>query len=173
MKTTRKRTRRIVATLALASSALFGVVAAPASANTVSGTTCNGVNSIYRWATNYQWKSGLSYSPTCLTDPAGVRMVWQADGNLVIYDGQHSGGIALWASNTTGQNAYFDLQTDGNMVIRRGSDGAAIWNFGTGGHGGHGFTFQFDIHTLFTMTELYGFPATNQWYQSKQYRYHS
>lgn len=138
--------------------------------NSVSGSTCNGVNSIWQWHdTNYQWKSGLSYSPQCLTDPSGVRMIWQSDGNLVIYSGAHSGGVALWSSRTTGQNAYFDLQTDGNLVVRNGSSGAAIWNFGAPTVG-TAFTYRFDIHTLYTMTESYY--TGSYWKVIKQVRYH-
>lgn len=52
------------------------------------------------------------------------RMEFQADGNLVVYDG---GGQAKWASGTSGTSgAELHLQGDGNAVIYNGG-GGALW----------------------------------------------
>ena len=49
---------------------------------------------------------------------------FQADGNLVVYDG---GGQPLWASGTSGTpGAQLHVQADGNLVIYNGT-GAALW----------------------------------------------
>lgn len=60
----------------------------------------------------------------------GFRMVFQGDGNLVIYDSHQQ---AVWASGTHGKNvARMIMQDDGNLVMYDG-DGAAVWATGTSG----------------------------------------
>jgi hypothetical protein len=148
------------------------VLSAPsAQANTVSGTTCNGTGSVFRWKTNFYFDSGAVYEPTCISDASGVRLIWQADGNLVIYSGAHSGGTALWASHTTGHNAVLALQTDGNIVVYDGNNlNRALWSLGAGGHA-TGNTYQFDIHTLYYMTEKIYTGPPNQGPIIRQVRY--
>lgn len=51
------------------------------------------------------------------------RLTMQGDGNLVEYD---AGGHVLWASHTSGRDAYAVLQGDGNFVVYQG--GAARWS---------------------------------------------
>jgi hypothetical protein len=49
----------------------------------------------------------------------------------VLYD---SGGVARWASNTSGNTgAVLAIQGDGNVVIYS-STGVPLWSTGTGGH---------------------------------------
>lgn len=55
-------------------------------------------------------------------------LVFQHDGNLVVYDEY---GVARWNSGTWGHtNAYADFQTDGNLVVYSHT-GIALWNSGT------------------------------------------
>jgi hypothetical protein len=51
------------------------------------------------------------------------RLVWQADGNLVVY----RGGTAVWATSTENRGQSLNFQEDGNLVIRN-SSGAPIWD---------------------------------------------
>lgn len=59
-----------------------------------------------------------------ITSPSGrYRLVYQGDGNLVLYDGS----TALWASATNGQAVgHCDMQHDGNLVIYA-PDGSPLW----------------------------------------------
>ena len=59
-----------------------------------------------------------------------VRLVWQADGNLVLYDKYG----ALWASGTNGSGASLCWQVDGNLVVYPRS-GRALFATGTNGNG--------------------------------------
>ena len=60
------------------------------------------------------------------------RLIYQTDGNLVLYDDRDR--IPLWATNTGGTTpGQAILQTDGNFVVYdRG--GAAVWSSGTPGN---------------------------------------
>jgi hypothetical protein len=70
------------------------------------------------WATSWH-TSGWS---------AQEYVVFQADGNLVTYNGSR----AIWASGTGGSGAgTFVIQNDGNLVIYRGS--GAVWASNTSG----------------------------------------
>jgi hypothetical protein len=55
-----------------------------------------------------------------LKSPNGAhQLIYQTDGNLVIY----RGGAAVWHSHTNGQSAgYCIMQTDGNLVIYNGAN---------------------------------------------------
>ncbi|MGK3940968.1 mannose-binding protein [Streptomyces caeruleatus] len=61
-----------------------------------------------------------------------IKMVMQADGNLVVYNEK---GKATWASMTFGQNHTARFQTDGNLVIHNGDD-RPIWGADVWGHPG-------------------------------------
>ncbi|MGI8802983.1 MAG: hypothetical protein ACR2KV_12545 [Solirubrobacteraceae bacterium] len=62
------------------------------------------------------------------------RLVYQGDGNLVLY--RLADGAPLWSSGTNGRSvAACIMQTDGNLVVYDAA-GAAAWASGTDGHGG-------------------------------------
>lgn len=61
-----------------------------------------------------------------------IKMVMQADGNLVVYNEK---GKATWASMTFGANHTARFQTDGNLVIHNGDD-RPIWGADVWGHPG-------------------------------------
>ncbi|MDO5696475.1 MAG: hypothetical protein Q4G51_00735 [Dermatophilus congolensis] len=72
-------------------------------------------------------KGGLNYLPgrLCLTGArgSGLRLVWQKDGNLVLYRGK----VVKWRSDTHNKNATrLALQSDGNLVIYNGKK--PLWN---------------------------------------------
>ena len=65
-------------------------------------------------------------APSCFYD-----LVFQADGNLVLYT---HGGSVVWASGTQNTGAgYVAMQEDGNLVIYRW-DGVPVWATGTNGN---------------------------------------
>jgi hypothetical protein len=83
---------------------------------------------------------------------SGAYATLQSDGNFVVYN---SGGGALWATNvyqhsptigsgqkltpgwwTQAQYTRLVMQTDGNLVMYRNSDGKAVWASNTSGHNG-------------------------------------
>jgi hypothetical protein len=65
-------------------------------------------------------------APSCY-----YKLVFQADGNLVLYTHSNS---AVWWSGTQNEGAgYATMQTDGNLVVYRW-DGTALWSTGTWGN---------------------------------------
>jgi hypothetical protein len=79
--------------------------------------------------------SGASLNPDeSVTSADGVfRLVYQLDGNLVLYGAD---GAAPWASNTSGQSTgRTAMQGDGNLVVYD-RDGAPRFNTGTYGNPG-------------------------------------
>jgi hypothetical protein len=91
---------------------------------------------------SHQLKPGdILYSAT-----RAFRLVFQTDGNLVLYGiddstlpvdiakGQYT--KALWATGTNGMGAVrCEMQTDGNLVLYE-ANGAAVWASGTNGNPG-------------------------------------
>ncbi|MBK3635480.1 protein kinase [Streptomyces sp. MBT97] len=67
-------------------------------------------------------------------------LVIQPDGNLVIYDADHT---ARWASRTTGEGNTARFQADGNLVVYN-SGGQPLWASQTNGHDGAVLVFQAD-----------------------------
>jgi hypothetical protein len=68
-----------------------------------------------------------------------VKLVFQGDGNLVLYEGSR----ALWNTGTTNRGAHLAaMQTDGNLVVYR--PGQALWDSGTWGHPGARLVVQND-----------------------------
>ncbi|MDG2049913.1 MAG: hypothetical protein P8M78_07100 [Myxococcota bacterium] len=70
----------------------------------------------------YNVDNAVVAGPLWQTDTSGAgvdcRLDFQADGNLVLYDGS---GSALWASGTSGTSgAVLSLQEDGNLVVYNG-----------------------------------------------------
>jgi murein DD-endopeptidase MepM/ murein hydrolase activator NlpD len=64
------------------------------------------------------------------TEGKGNLLAIQSDGNIVLYN---SAGQAIWATNTDkNSGAYFAIQVDGNMVVYR-VDGQPIWSSNTAG----------------------------------------
>ena len=76
-----------------------------------------------------------------LHSPSGqFQLVFQTDGNLVLYDGQ----TAIWATGTSGQTvSQAAMQADGNLVLL-GPGGTAVWEARTGGHPGARLVLQDD-----------------------------
>ncbi|MEK6630718.1 MAG: hypothetical protein AABY89_08285, partial [Acidobacteriota bacterium] len=67
-------------------------------------------------------------------------LIYQGDGNLVLY----YGSSALWASNTSGTTpGRAIMQGDGNLVVYDAS-GTAVWSSGTYGSPGAYFVVQSD-----------------------------
>ena len=69
-----------------------------------------------------------------LRNAAGLKLVVQGDGNLVLYD---AGGQPLWNTATYGQGVApyrLVLQGDGNLVLYD-TNSTALWNTGTYGQG--------------------------------------
>lgn len=67
-----------------------------------------------------------------ITSPSGrVRLVYRADGNLVLYDDARR--EELWSSGTSGTPGRAILQLDGNLVVYD-REGAARWSSGTSGN---------------------------------------
>lgn len=82
------------------------------------------------------WSISASGTQTLLRTP-DARLVWQADGNLVLYTAT---GAPVWASNTNGRGKALAFQFDGNLVVYR-VDGTitpadALWSSGTWISGG-------------------------------------
>ena len=82
----------------------------------------------------YNVNNAVVAGPLWHTGTAGAgtdcRLDFQADGNLVLYDGQ---GAALWASGTSGTSgAELSLQADGNLVLYNGAQ-QPLWSTQTPG----------------------------------------
>tara|TARA_Y100000389_G_C17127383_1_gene348494 strand:+ start:67 stop:558 length:492 start_codon:yes stop_codon:yes gene_type:complete len=69
-----------------------------------------------------------------LRNAAGLKLVLQGDGNLVLYD---ANGTALWNTGTHGQGVApykLVLQGDGNLVLYA-ANGTVLWHTVTHGQG--------------------------------------
>jgi CSLREA domain-containing protein len=72
----------------------------------------------------------LSPGQYLLSPGHGYQLLYQTDGNLVLYRGD---GVALWGSGTAGQTAdHVTMQADGNLVIY--GPGVAQWASNTAGN---------------------------------------
>ncbi len=102
------------------------------------------------------WSLPTSGNLTLLRTPES-RLVWQADGNLVLYT---ASGVATWASNTSGAGKALSFQPDGNLVVYRvtGSDSAAdaLWSSGTWYTAGASHALRLGDHCAFTISDLSG-----------------
>jgi hypothetical protein len=82
------------------------------------------------------WSISASGNQTLLRTPDS-RLVWQWDGNLVLYTAT---GAAVWASNTDGPGKALSFQADGNLVVYRTTGTVtpadALWSSGTWYTGG-------------------------------------
>ncbi len=73
-------------------------------------------------------KPGASFPVnTTVLENELLQLVFQADGNLVLYSNAGAGTEAVWATGTNGRgSSRLDFQGDGNLVIYAGN-GKAIW----------------------------------------------
>ena len=91
-----------------------------------------------------------------IVSPNGrYRLVYQNDGNLVMYD--LTTGGALWFTGTTGAPGQVVLQGDGNLVIYSAGN-AALWFTGTPGNTGAFLALQSDGNLV-----LYSRTGTPLW----------
>lgn len=67
-------------------------------------------------------------------------LIMQGDGNLVVY---RTGGIAQWASNTSGSGNWLAMQGDGNLVVYTAAN-KAVWSSGTASKPGARLVMQDD-----------------------------
>lgn len=75
------------------------------------------------------------------------RLLYQQDGNLVVYDLWDSWN-AVWSAGITGGNAgRAHMQSDGNLVLYNDTDGA-MWDSGTAGNSGAYLILADDGHLL-------------------------
>jgi hypothetical protein len=86
------------------------------------------------------------------------RLLYQTDGNLVLYDDQNN--VALWSTATTGTRAGQALmQTDGNFVLYDAT-GAPQFNTATAGNPGARMVVQADGNVVIYRTD--GRPVWNR-----------
>ncbi len=84
----------------------------------------------------------LAVNDQLVSQNGKVRLVMQADGNLVLY--RTDNGQALWASNTWRKPVVTaNMQSDGNVVCYDAA-GHPYWSSGTWGHPGSSVTLQND-----------------------------
>ncbi len=75
-------------------------------------------------------------------------LIFQGDGNLVLYKTNGSTSKAVWGTGTNGKNAAsVCLQTDGNVVVYA-SGGSALWGSGTQGSGATQLKLQTDCNLV-------------------------
>jgi hypothetical protein len=69
-----------------------------------------------------------------LLDNGNLNLLWQNDGNLVLY--RNDGGGPVWGSGTDGKANLLCFQGDGNLVMYNGSTATpAVWATRTDGRG--------------------------------------
>lgn len=77
-----------------------------------------------------------------------VSLVFQGDGNLVLYKQTGGGATPLWASNTVGRGgSKVTFQGDGNLVMYT-SGGAPVWASNTNGQGVKTLALQSDCNLV-------------------------
>jgi hypothetical protein len=134
----RSRARRgsvlVIAVVVATAGVLFGSTPA------ANAATCTGWQHSWTSKANQVWSANATF---CLGRSLryNERLTFQADGNLVLYDGAK----AVWASSTAGRGKTLALQADGNMVIYAGSK--ALWNSHTNGTGSSSYIVQLGADT--------------------------
>ncbi len=89
-----------------------------------------------------QGNERLSSGQFLMSTNRRYRLLYQSDGNLVLYD--DVGGGAAWASNTGGTSAgYLLMQLDGNLVVYDGQI-RAVWTTNTPGNSNSRLVLQDD-----------------------------
>lgn len=105
------------------------------SANSANGTECEWGTVVDDGAVLHagdEWNS----ADDCNGNDYFWTLIYQTDGNLVLYQYDYGVTVATWASHTKGIcTGRALLQTDGNFVIYD-CNGTARWDSGTQGHGG-------------------------------------
>jgi hypothetical protein len=123
--------------------ALFSVVifvASPQSAAAiVAGNYCGNNHTAGEWNSTHEFayltNKNITVNPTwCIINvPDNMRLVFQPNGDLVVWTGIHSGGHVVWQSHTGNIGAtQLRFQSDGNVVVYAGSKAlwAASWKGG-------------------------------------------
>ena len=106
------------------------------------------------------WLLPASGNLTVMRTPES-RLVWQGDGNLVLYT---ASGAPVWASNTDGRGKGLYFQADGNLVVYNTLDNTipanALWSAGTW-QGGADSALRLGEHCKLTITNMSG--GTVKW----------
>src|SRR3569832_1082653 len=92
--------------------------------------------------------NGACYSTgTTLMQHELTTLIFQGDGNLVLYKTTGGSQKAVWASGTNGKGATsVCLQGDGNLVVYSPSN--ALWASGTNGSGASELKLQTDCNLV-------------------------
>jgi hypothetical protein len=103
------------------------------------------------------WRGGTMLPGQEMETPdRHYKLVFQADGNLVLYS--ETSGHALWNSVSFGSGGqYLMLQDDGNLVLYN-ANYQAIWNSKTNGRGGSQLAIQTDGNLV-----LYNYAGKAPW----------
>ena len=162
IRTRRSRARLaigLLAALLLAAAVALGT-AAPALAGV--GTWPSNVGGVSSWLV----AGGFSLLPGHAIQSARAKLIFQTDGNLVVYDENDQ---ARWSSRTNGRGGTrADFQTDGNLVVYNGS--TPLWASGTAGHPGSILAVQDDGNVVIYPHALWA-TGTNHSSQDLQYAY--
>jgi hypothetical protein len=104
------------------------ITAPIASAGPVYGSAC--YTSADHMAWDYRMERRYYYGTWCIADPmTHSRLVFQKDGNVVVYAATNIGGVAMWATNTVNRGYLLKFQVDGNVVLNDRA-GHVIWAMG-------------------------------------------
>ena len=102
------------------------------------------------------WELEASGSLTLVRTPES-RLVWQGDGNLVLYT---ASGAPVWESGTRNRGRGLYFQPDGNLVVYRtlGTTAAseALWSSGTWQAAGANHALRLGDHCTMTITDPSG-----------------
>jgi hypothetical protein len=96
---------------------------------------------------------GTCHSPgTVLAQHSLETLVFQTDGNLVLYKTTSGTPKSVWATGTNGKGATsVCLQADGNLVVKGG--GRALWTSNTGGSGSTTLGLQTDCDLVLSSAQ--------------------
>jgi hypothetical protein len=120
-------------------SAMFLVVAAaPAHATVTPRAQSNCFNGTGNVSIDWSNRHAVGFAvnaPFCIFAPfnRNLRLVWQADGNLVEYNNGTANTNARWSSGTAGRGKVLQFQFDGNVVIYDVNQ-VALWHTSPSGN---------------------------------------
>jgi hypothetical protein len=132
----------------------FRPLVANAGSAIVAGNNCNNNHVAGLWDSYHEFayltNKNITTQPLwCIINNAqNTRLVFQANGDLVVWSGLHSGGSVLWLSNTGNRGAtQLRFQSDGNVVIYAGSNPlwASSWYIGAW-QGCNGYTTKYQLN---------------------------